>query len=260
MKFPFKIIESKISARNEFDVVDGCQPTHALFYLKEGRFVMETDGKRYEVMAGDCVILPDYLHFKRSVLEPIVFVYVKFCYDEQCPIGFSLPAGKVEFSDRARFCADIAQLEALFEKDDALSNYYRTHILNDILLMLSYKNGCDGYENNLYSIGDKLTATAVSYIKDNISRKIVIEDVCRAVSTNPSTLNFRFNKYLGRSVGKFIADTRIKTAKHLLVSTSYPVYEVAVRTGFDNTFYFSNVFKKAVGLSPLQYRKLNQPI
>ena len=44
MQFPFKIIESRISRRNEFDMKDGFQPTHALFYLKKGRFEIEIDG------------------------------------------------------------------------------------------------------------------------------------------------------------------------------------------------------------------------
>ncbi len=260
MNFPFKIIESKISSRDQFEMVDGCQPTHALFYLKEGSFTMETDGGRYEITAGDCVILPDYLHFKRSVVLPIVFVYVKFAYDSDSNFSISLPEGKAEFKDKARFVSNITLLEKLLENDDVMSAFYRTHILNDILFQLYRENNPVGSLQKPYALRDKLTAAAVKYIRENIDKKPTIDDVCRAVSTNASTLNFKFNKHLGMSVGRYIIDVRIKRAKHFLVSTTYPLCEVAVRSGFDNAFYFSNAFKKYCGISPSQYRKQNQPI
>ena len=49
MYFPFKIIESKIADRKQFELGDGHQPTHALFYLKEGSFVVEIDGTKEEI-------------------------------------------------------------------------------------------------------------------------------------------------------------------------------------------------------------------
>ena len=36
MQFPFRIIESSMTNRYQFDMVDGYQPTHAFFYLKKG--------------------------------------------------------------------------------------------------------------------------------------------------------------------------------------------------------------------------------
>ena len=41
MEFPFTVIESTSTSRNEFDMADGYQPTHALFFLKKGSFEIE---------------------------------------------------------------------------------------------------------------------------------------------------------------------------------------------------------------------------
>ena len=49
--------------------------------------------------------------------------------------------------------------------------------------------------------------------------------------------------------------TRINHAKKLLRFTDMNIYEVAENTGFQNTGYFINTFKKIVGMTPLQFRR-----
>ena len=111
MIFPYKIIESKISTRKEFVQTNGYQPTYALFYLKKGEFTIEINGITQQLGAGDCVLLPDYIFFRRAVLNPIEFVYVMFCRDFNCPYSFDIPFGKITFKDKERFCASIEAIE-----------------------------------------------------------------------------------------------------------------------------------------------------
>ena len=52
---------------------------------------------------------------------------------------------------------------------------------------------------------------------------------------------------------------RIKKAKELLQSRRYKVYEVAKLVGFgDNSEYFSQIFKKQVGISPSRYEAIQE--
>lgn len=255
MSFPFKIIESKISSRKQFMVVDGCQPTHALFYLKEGSFVVEIDGVKEEIQPNSCVILPDYIHFRRNVLNPIQFVYVKFAHNQNCPYSFDIPYGKITFKDEKRFLSNISTLERLIINDDPLSVGYREHLLIDILFQTYFEQNtsCTPLEKHLYH--DALVASAAAYIEENLDKKIVIEDICRTVGTNPSSLNFKFRRELDMSVGQFIINERMKRARHLLMGTTYSLSKIAVCCGFDNVYYFSNAFKKYNGVSPSSYRK-----
>jgi AraC-like DNA-binding protein len=109
-------------------------------------------------------------------------------------------------------------------------------------------------------LGDRLVARAISYITKNLHQKIRIEDICRAVGTNASTLNFKFHRELDLSVGQYIIAERMKAARHLLVSTTYSLSEIALRCGFENVYYFSNAFKKSNRISPLAYRKQRHPL
>lgn len=255
MSFPFKIIESKISNRNEFNLIDGHQPTHALFYLKKGRFYIEIDGAKEEIQAGDCVILPDYIHFRRNVINPIEFIFIKFACISNCHYSLNLPYGKISFKDKHRFSSNISALERLINNDTPLSAGYREHLLMDILFQIHFEQNLIDISSSKPAYYDKLTEAAVSYITRNLNKKILIEDICHAIRTNPSTLNFKFRREFNMSVGQFIINERIKKAKHLLISSTYSISEIATRCGFEDVYYFSNTFKKYTKLSPSSYRK-----
>ena len=255
MRFPFKIIESKYSQRDEFHMTDGHQPTHALFYLKKGRFLIQINNKKETVSAGDCYILYDYVHYHRNVIEPIEFVYVKFTDNPACPYTMKIPFGKAVFKDNNRFISNITALEKLLPKNDSLSAGYREHLLFDILFQI-YLESLPEYTSQKNSIcHDAIVNSAVAYIEENLTDKILIDQICQSIGTNASTLNFKFRREFNLSIGQYIVRQRINKACKLLISTSYSISEIALRRGFGDVYYFSNTFKKIEGVSPSKYRK-----
>lgn len=255
MILPVKIIESKMAQRKEFDLTDGFQPTHALFFLKEGNFTVEIAGEKERISAGDCVILPDYIHFRRNVLSPIVFVYVKFAYSPNSSFPLELPYGKVVFKDKQRFLSNISALEQSLLREERFFASYREHLLRDILFQLYFEQNAMGTPTEEFSCHDALLASAIEYISENLNHKILIDDICRTVGTNASTLNFKFRRHFNMSTAQFITKERMKRARHLLINTTYSISDIALRCGFENVYYFSNTFKKINGISPSAYRE-----
>ena len=226
-------------------------------YLSADTFfpAIEINGQTEEIKAGDCVILPDYIYFHRNVLKPIEFVYIKFANNPQCPYSFDITHGKVTPKDKPRFDSSVSALEKCIAYNDRLSAGYREHLLMDILFQIYYEQFPTDTLPQKHMCSDKLVALAAEYIISNINKQILIEDICRAVGTNASTLNFRFNREFGTSPGQFILCERVNKAKRLLTSTTYSISQIAARCGFENLYYFSNSFKKHTGISPSQYRK-----
>lgn len=254
MEFPFRIIESTISTRSEFDLTEGYQPTYALFFIKKGSFRIEHDGITENIVPGDCLILPDYLYFRRNVIEPIEFVYVKFAVNLNCPYSFTIPYGKLIFRDKKRFLSNISAIEKLLMNDDLFSVNYREHLLTDILFMIHFEQIEKNTHQQEQVVKDFLVESAVTYILEHLRHKILIQDICYNVGTNMSTLNFRFRRTFNMSVGQYIVNEKMKKARHLLIGTTYSITEIADRCGFENVYYFSNVFKKAHGISPAKYK------
>ena len=64
-----------------------------------------------------------------------------------------------------------------------------------------------------------------------------------------------FIKRFGMSPVKYVRALRIERACELLITGQYSISEVAEASGFENVYYFSNVFKKQLGVSPKSYEK-----
>ncbi len=189
------------------------------------------------------------------MVNPIEFVYVKFTNNENCPYTLDIPYGKVFFHDNERFLSSIRAMEEMIARDDYMASAYREHLVMDILFQI-YAERHEGHTPLGESpIQDTLVISAIGYIRERVRSKLPIGEVCHAVGTNPSTLNFKFRRELHMSVGEFILNERMKTARRYLIGTTYKISEIASLSGFENVYYFSNAFKKVHGVSPSEYRR-----
>ena len=91
---------------------------------------------------------------------------------------------------------------------------------------------------------------AVHY-RENIGRNEVAEEVGLA----PNYLGMLFRKETGQTIREYINFCRVEEAKRLMERTNHNITEMALQVGFDNITYFSTIFKKYTGLTPVEYRK-----
>lgn len=96
---------------------------------------------------------------------------------------------------------------------------------------------------------------AQSYIGNNYSYPITVEDVAAYVGISRSHLFRSFQSYLRQSPKEYLTEYRIKQACRLLRETGLSVSAIAYSVGFENNLYFSKAFRKQKGISPSEYRK-----
>ena len=254
MTKPFILINSELTKRKEFRITSGVQPTYAFLYIKSGSFALKMHGQKTVISKGDAVIFSDSEHFYRSVNKEIEFIFVKFKFNPDCSFLPMLPTGKITFKDNKRFLSTMNTYEKLLLDNSKESAYLKQHLLEDVLLQISNENKHLSIKENAVN-NDNILSLAIAFLDQNLNKKIAVEDLCKASATNPSTLNFRFRRAFNLSTGEFIINHKLSNAKKMLVTTTYTVSEIAFRLGFDNQFYFSTLFKKREGLSPLAYRQ-----
>lgn len=255
MSHPFRFLHSRIVRMEEFSLTSGLQSAWSLFYLKEGEFVVDIDGQKHTVHPGDCFLFPSYIHFSRNVVDPIVFIFVRFAYNDECPFSLELPYGKIELQDRDRFLSSILTLEKLLDSDDAMAECLRQHLLEDILFQIYLEHNPGGLPSQSGSYQDPLLDDAAAWIDAHLDSKILIDELCHSLCTNASTLNYKFRQKTGMSIGQFITAARMKKARQLLIGTTYDISHIAARCGYENIYYFSNAFKKYHHISPAKFRK-----
>ena len=110
------------------------------------------------------------------------------------------------------------------------------------------------HSTDVLAIDDPPIAAAVRFIREHASDDINVGDIVRAVALSRSTFETRFAKALGRSPKQEILRVRLKRAMQLLSETDSSLEFVAEKLGFDEAGYFSRIFKKKIGLTPMQFR------
>lgn len=102
---------------------------------------------------------------------------------------------------------------------------------------------------------EPLVVEAVRFIAANVRQDLQIEDVANYLNTSRSTLIRRFDAALGRSVASEIRRQRVAQLKRLLTQTGRPIAEISSAYGFSSPGQLSRYFKRAVGVSPGDYRR-----
>ena len=100
-------------------------------------------------------------------------------------------------------------------------------------------------------------AKAVDYIYDHLHTRITIKELSNYVNLNPSYLSRIFKKEMGVSVSRYIRAKKVDTAKNMLIYSEFTPSEIASILAFPSQSYFTEVFKKEVGTTPLEYKNDN---
>jgi len=95
------------------------------------------------------------------------------------------------------------------------------------------------------------------YIRSNYHKQLSLIDLSVVVDLNPVYLSKLFKQQVGRGIVDYLTDIRIEESKKLLLETNKTMMAIATETGFTDDKYFSKQFKKLLGISPSEYRKLH---
>ena len=96
---------------------------------------------------------------------------------------------------------------------------------------------------------------ATLYFNEHYNEDIRIEEYADSQHISTSWFIRNFRLYTGFTPMQYILSKRIYNAEVLLKNQHYNVTEIARIVGYENPLYFSRAFKKAKGLSPLEYIK-----
>ena len=96
---------------------------------------------------------------------------------------------------------------------------------------------------------------AINYFNENYASEINIEEYATARHMSVSWFIRNFKSITQLSPLQYIIMLRITNAKVLLMNTDYSVSQIATAVGFDNALYFSRLFHRHTGTSPMKFRK-----
>jgi len=96
----------------------------------------------------------------------------------------------------------------------------------------------------------------LSYIETNIGRRIGREELAKVAHLSQPHFSDLFREAMGMAPMQFVQRARQKQALALLRESDLSIDQVAERTGFCDQFHFCRQFKKILGITPSDYRKM----
>lgn len=94
------------------------------------------------------------------------------------------------------------------------------------------------------------------YLKKNVYGRLTLNDLTDKFHFSKSFLCEQFKKNIGISPICYYLDLKLTEAKRLLREDDLTVTEIAESLGFESPEYFSRYFKKRVGHSPRDFKKM----
>jgi AraC-like DNA-binding protein len=114
----------------------------------------------------------------------------------------------------------------------------------------------DAVERPVQSRQDRSLRGALDYIHQHYTERLYFQKVARVSGFAPKYFSRLFKERQKRTYEHYVLGLRIERGKHLLSSTNFDVARVAKLSGFSSSQYFCYMFRREVGKSPLQFRRL----
>ncbi len=252
-KLPFRVRMAGITYPTQgYEISRASSEYYVIEYVTGGAGVVSVNGETFDVEGGDVYILPrgSRQHYYASRSDPFSKIWMN-CEGSLC----SRLTEAYRISDKYHF-KSVSELLPLFERMIEVTETLspgEVHlqcgvIFHEIIASLSATLTSSKDEN-------EYAAAAKNYCDRNVYEKLTVANVAREVGLSASHLGRLFTEEYGVTLYAYILGLKLETAKALLRGTSMQVGEVAHALCFTDEHYFSNVFKKKVGVTPGAWRR-----
>ena len=229
-------------------------------YYKKGNSIYIINNEMYNIEAGDVVILPpNTLHKSiqqdNSKREKTIFYLDRKFLSTFLDSRMSLP-----FKPTIYHVSDNKRIEEIFEElynefNGQKHRVYLEVLVSELIVLLQRTKEKTSPIRNESS---NLITDVLKYIKEYYNTDITLKNTAEHFYINQSYLSRIFKEQTGFSFCEYITKLRVKEANKLLTLTDKPITEIAFICGFNSSNSFCKAYKKAIGMTALEYKKMTR--
>lgn len=245
-----------IESEKPFVLPKQVTPTYELLFVREGVLHTTVDDSPIDVTAGQTLVLRpgETCAGGRPSKDRLRFYFVHFAVKKA--------NHKAKLMQLPRLCsvARPERLTALFrlllddQMDQTLECLPAQFLLAQVLAEVAVNETLIPLQTDAASV---IMERGKTYIRRNFTSPITTASVAQALDVNPSYFGKAFRKAAGYSATEFIAITRFHVACSALSETDNSIKQISRDCGFEDAAYFSRVFRKRMGMTPREYRRLH---
>ena len=263
-----------IQCREGFIHPDRIMDVNVLLYIEEGSFHLYEDDVEYNLPEGSLTFLkqglhhygdtkcPDgtkwfFIHFflpdnnSGSPIEPNrAYKYLEGEASNSHELYYTLPK-QIMLHKESDIFAKFLKFKDRYQSASYDDHLYLNNYLYEILLDIYKKDASSNYETP----GERKVALIKEYLFEHTCEPFNSGLIENLVSLTYKHMNLIFKNITGTTIQKYHFGLRMEYSARLLKETTLSVAEISEILGYEESFYFSNSFKRHYGMSPAAYRK-----
>lgn len=226
---------------------------------QEGEGIIQIQNKEYTLSESEGILIAPFVpHSYEKKSGKWITSFVTFSGTIESSLPKILSNKKVFFINKEQGTRISALIEEILPKYDApiLDQVDLSIDCYHMLMLFAEKEDPRKFlEDPLYLA---YISPVISEIETHYDKALTVSDLARQVFVTPQYLSRLFHKYLDSSTYEYLLNFRIAKAKELLMSRpSMEIQQVATKVGFGDSSHFIASFKKATGMTPYEFKKLN---
>lgn len=240
-----------------------------IYFLQSGKCNVYIDNETYCLEDGSVLFIPAFKEhtfiypFSQDVKRTVLYISTEqlnwyFNEDFKDEINNLFINKHLQLSRKS-----FSNLSNIFEKIQfekySLDNMSELLTKAYFFELIIYLIRCQRYTHNINqktNLSNITIGEIVNFIENNYSRQLTLPEIAAQFGISESSLTKKIKIFTNMTFKEYLTKTRIEEAKSLLISSEKSITEIAYECGYNNSNFFGDVFKKAVGMSPSSYRKM----
>jgi len=247
----FNMIEVKTCSNDLHSYKDHLHEELSVGYIEKGATCLNVNGTDYYMKEREAVIIYPFVSHKCQPVDilnwefTMIYIDSEFCRgildssDTKHSIGIK-KLGDAEFDKIKKLSEFLKSDESSYNKEIELIN-----------TLIEIFDACD-IDIKLES--DKKMGLIKGYIEEHFLEMIQLGDMEREFNINKFALIRSFRRKFNTTPNAYQLQLKISYGKHLLKSCG-SIADIALKAGFYDQAHFTKEFKRAYGVTPLQYYK-----
>ena len=240
-----------------------------LLMVFSGTLHLWEDGKAFDISSGEFLVLePNKKHYGyKPSSETTHYFWVHFEHSGNFTLSWEKPSVlTVDYFNRFLFCLpkqgvfvnntalheQLKELVSLHTYSNELQKHRQQILFQQLLPLLTHRKSMLSESLQVIQIADGVTRFIEEHFREDITSHVLSE----SFNFSAAYLSRCLKKVYGITPLDYLRKVRVENAKFQLTNTENPIEKIALDTGFNSASYFSRIFSKEVGASPIQYRNI----
>ncbi|WP_316815710.1 AraC family transcriptional regulator [Pedobacter nyackensis] len=237
----------------------GC-PDYILIYCVDGKGYCQTQKNNFAVLANQFILLPraQFCSYQNDIENPSTIYWVHFSGSMINELKADFDLEKYEVPTSLTYNEQILELwqEMYSSLMDGYTNEnvgYASLCLYRFFSFFIFPNRANKSIKEARS-KDRFVQS-ISYMKANVHKRLTTDEIAELFNYSSAHFSVLFKQRTGLSPIDYFIKIKIRHACTLLTESNLIIKEIAEKVGYEDPFYFSRIFKKVTGNSPLEYKR-----